>query len=129
MPILTGANVCGSHPCSFIDGTQKKAPHHAAGQAAIHRFSTYELLESCRSWSACFFPFLASVLAFTVGLSVWIALPRLIVVVPDFDVAGAVHVAPAVAFPVIASFRQSKLMPRFLLTCAAATHWPKFLNP
>src|SRR5260370_30106050 len=33
------------------------------------------------------------------------------------------------AVPVMSSFRQLKLIPRFLLTWAAATHWPRFLNP
>src|SRR5260370_41522896 len=33
------------------------------------------------------------------------------------------------AVPVMSSFRQLKLIPRFLLTGAAATPWPRFLNP
>src|SRR5229473_8325736 len=33
------------------------------------------------------------------------------------------------AVPVMSDLRQLKLIPRFLLTWAAATHWPRFLNP
>src|ERR1700747_1029002 len=53
-------------------------------------------------------------------------LPKLI----DLPPAPAGHeelVAGAV--PVISVFRQAKLMPRFLLTWAAATHCPRFLKP
>ena len=54
------------------------------------------------------------------------AFPRLIDLVPvptgqDDPLAGAC--------PVMSDFRQAKLIPRFLLTWAAATHWPRFLNP
>src|ERR1700751_3433077 len=60
------------------------------------------------------------------------AFPRLIVLAP----APAVVLVPAwqlepvgAAVPVMSLFRQSKLMPRFLLTWAAATHCPRFLKP
>ena len=52
--------------------------------------------------------------------------PRLIDSVPV--PAGQVEVLAGAA-PVMSLFRQSKLMPRFLLTWAAATHCPRFLNP
>src|SRR6266566_7246358 len=52
--------------------------------------------------------------------------PKLNVLVP----VPAVQVEPpAGAGPVIALFKQSKLRLKFLLTWAAATHCPRFLNP
>src|SRR5579864_8846315 len=60
------------------------------------------------------------------------AFPRLIVLAP----APAVVLLPAgqldpvgAAVPVMSLFRQAKLIPRFLLTWAAATHCPRFLKP
>src|SRR5437867_8036682 len=54
------------------------------------------------------------------------AFPRLI----DFVPVPAGQVVPcAGAWPVMSDLRQSKVIPRFLLTWAAATHWPRFLNP
>ena len=87
---------------------------------------SYELLEPFRSWLACRVPLLASVLLLAFGLRVWMAFPRLIDLVPvpagqDDPLAGAC--------PVMSDFRHAKLIPRFLLTWAAATHWPRFLNP
>src|SRR6266700_5514129 len=55
------------------------------------------------------------------------ALPRLIL--PLVPVPAGQDLGSVGAVPVMSSFRQSKLMPRFLLTCAAATHWPRFLKP
>src|SRR5579859_6954728 len=53
-------------------------------------------------------------------------LPKLIDLLPV--PAGHKEVV-AGAVPVMSLLRQSKLMPRFLLTWAAATHCPRFLNP
>src|SRR5712691_10747189 len=54
------------------------------------------------------------------------ALPKLMLLVPVS--AGHLEVLCG-AVPVISDLRQSKVIPRFLLTWAAATHWPMFLNP
>jgi hypothetical protein len=61
------------------------------------------------------------------GLRVEMAFPKLI----DLPVVAAGHAEVELegAVPVIALLRQSKLMPRFLLTWAAATHCPRFLKP
>src|ERR1700745_3393952 len=88
----------------------------------------YELLVAFfRSRLACCWPFLASVLLLVFGLRVEMAFPKLI----DLPVVAAGHAEVELegAVPVIALFRQSKLMPRFLLTWAAATHCPRFLKP
>src|ERR1700758_256158 len=53
-------------------------------------------------------------------------LPRLIDLLP---VPAGHEEVVAGAAPVMSLLRQSKLMPRFLLTWAAATHCPRFLNP
>jgi hypothetical protein len=54
------------------------------------------------------------------------AFPRLIDFVP---VPAGQDELLAAAFPVMSDLMQLKLIPRFLLTWAAATHWPRFLNP
>jgi hypothetical protein len=55
--------------CRYQLTVTNKKPRIAAGQGKT-LISTYELFDSFRSWSACFFAFLASAVAFTVGLSV-----------------------------------------------------------
>src|SRR2546426_6887495 len=55
------------------------------------------------------------------------ALPRLI---GDLALAAApVWQDEGRVWPVISACRQGNEIPRFLLTWAAATHWPRFLNP
>src|SRR5438132_7265466 len=97
----------------------------AAGTSLIPRFPllgfliNYELLEFFRSWLACCVPFLASVLLFAFGSRVWIALLKLIAFVPvptgQIDPLGG-------TCPVISDFMQAKLIRRYLLKLAAATH-------
>src|SRR5262250_1717460 len=53
--------------------------------------------------------------------------PKLIL--PFVPVPAGQDLGSAGAVPVISPLRQSKLIPRFLLTCAAATHCPRFLKP
>src|SRR5690348_3812347 len=66
------------------------------------------------SSSACLLAFLTSALASALASKLWMALPRLM--------------APV---PVTFAFSASKppVMLRFFATWAAATHWPRFLNP
>src|SRR5512146_62108 len=56
------------------------------------------------------------------------AFPRLIPLALEAVPAGQLEPA-AGARPVMSAFMQAKLRPRFLLTCAVATHCPRFLNP
>src|SRR6266704_5976339 len=79
-----------------------------------HKEYKVQELMSFRSSEACLLAFLASALASALGANPSIALPRL--------------TAPV---PVTSAFRASKPpgMSRFLATCAAATHWPRFLKP
>src|SRR6266849_255354 len=78
------------------------------------------------SSSACFSAFLVSSFPFALGLSVRMDFPRLI----DLEPEPAGQEDPlAGAWPVMSAFIQAKLMSRFLLTWAAATHCPTFLNP
>src|SRR6266404_6649388 len=85
----------------------------------------YEPDESLMSWFASFMAFLDSDLESTCGSNVWMALPRLILVV-----FVHVDVAPAAVLVVISHIKAANPpgIFRFLLTCAAATNWPKFLN-
>src|SRR5258708_19528956 len=78
------------------------------------------------SSSACFSAFLVSSFPFAFGLSVRMDFPRLI----DLEPEPAGQEDPlAGAWPVMSAFIQAKLMSRFLLTLAAATHCPTFLHP
>src|SRR2546429_445525 len=79
-----------------------------------HKEYKVQELMSFRSSEACLLAFLASALASALGANPSIALPRL--------------TAPV---PVTFAFSASKPpgMSRFLATCAAATHWPRFLKP
>src|SRR5207302_7496970 len=61
-----------------------------------------------------------------VGRSVWMDFPRLILPEP---VPAGHRVGLLGAVPVMSARRQSNRIPRFLLTWAAATHCPTFLNP
>src|SRR5258708_28551883 len=59
------------------------------------------------------------------GLSVWMVLPRL----RDFVPVPAGQEEPLAGdWPVMSACMHAKLMPRFLLTWAAATHRPRFLK-
>src|SRR5216683_6124127 len=80
----------------------------------LHKERGFQERGSFRSSAACLFAFFASALASALGAIPWIALPRL--------------TAP---LPVTFALRESKTpgMSRFLATCAAATHCPRFLNP
>src|SRR5690349_457833 len=86
------------------------------------------MVESLMSCLACLFAFLASSLLFAVGLSVWMALHRLMPLPLTLGDTGRLSLEGA-ATPVMSAFMQSQVIPRSLLTSAAATHWPRFLKP
>src|ERR1051325_1239331 len=84
------------------------------------------LSASLISASACFVADFTSVFALVFGESAWIALPRLILLEP----VPAGHVVPvAGAVPVMFALKQPNGTFRLWLTCIAATHCPRFLNP
>src|SRR5260370_23133210 len=77
------------------------------------------------SVSACLPAFSDSSFESAFGLSVWMVLPRL----RDFVPVPAGQEEPLAGdWPVMSACMHAKLMPRFLLTWAAATHCPRFLK-
>src|SRR6266404_6335268 len=104
---------------AFLAG-QKKAQLVRAGQSVSRAALGYEFVsDSLTSASACLVAFLDSALESAVGRSVWMALPKLTDLLPV--PAGQADPLAGVC-PVMSACMQAKLIPRFLLTCAAATH-------
>src|SRR5882762_2682555 len=93
---------------------QKKAQLVRAGRSVSRAALGYEIVsDSLTSVSACLVAFLDSALESAVGRSVWMALPKLIDLLPV--PTGQADPLAGVC-PVMSACMQAKLIPRFLLT-------------